>query len=105
MLVSKTSGEGSIPSAPADIIVFGPIVYRLGHQVLILKRGVRLPLGLQNNDTCIEINHRYEIQFIGIGTDEDHVHFLVQSVPSMPPTRMVQTIKSITAKEIFRIVP
>ena len=26
--------------------VFGPIVYRLGHQVFILKRGVRLPLGL-----------------------------------------------------------
>ncbi len=24
----------------------GPIVYRLGHQVFILKRGVRLPLGL-----------------------------------------------------------
>ena len=25
---------------------FGPIVYRLGHQVFILVRGVRLPLGL-----------------------------------------------------------
>ena len=27
--------------------IYGPIVYRLGRQVLILERGVRLPLGLQ----------------------------------------------------------
>ena len=27
-------------------LCFGPIVYRLGHQVFILARGVRLPLGL-----------------------------------------------------------
>ena len=30
----------------------GPIVYRLGHQVFILKRGVRLPLGLQAQNWC-----------------------------------------------------
>jgi REP element-mobilizing transposase RayT len=40
-----------------------------------------------------------------IGTDEDHVHFLVQSVPTYSPTRIVRTIKSITAKEIFRQMP
>ncbi len=27
-------------------VPYGPIVYRLGHQVFILARGVRLPLGL-----------------------------------------------------------
>lgn len=52
-------------------------------------------------NTCLEISQRYEMKFIEIGTDEDHVHFLVQSVPNMLPTRMVQTIKSITAKEVF----
>jgi putative transposase len=30
---------------------------------------------------CHGIQKRYEIQFIEIGTDADHVHFLVQSVP------------------------
>jgi REP element-mobilizing transposase RayT len=40
-----------------------------------------------------------------IGTDGDHVHFLVQSVPSYSPTKIVRTIKSITAKEIFRQMP
>ena len=39
-----------------------------------------------------------------IGSDEDHVHFLVQSVP-VPPSRVVQIIKSITAKEIFKHHP
>ena len=44
-------------------------------------------------------------EFIEIGTDRNHVHFLVQSVPSYSPTKIVCTIKSITAREIFRRVP
>src|SRR5919205_263161 len=56
-------------------------------------------------DVCLDIAKRYEIVFLEIGTDKDHVHFLVQSVPSYSPTKMVQIIKSITAREIFRRVP
>jgi len=48
---------------------------------------------------------RYEIHFLEIGTDGDHVHFLVQSVPTYSPTKIVRTIKSITAREIFRRIP
>ena len=54
---------------------------------------------------CDEISKRYEIEFIEIGTDADHVHFLIQSVPMMSPTRIIQTVKSITAKEIFKRHP
>ena len=54
---------------------------------------------------CQEISHRYEMHFVEIGSDEDHVHFLIQSVPMMRPKTMVQTIKSITAKEIFNLHP
>lgn len=54
---------------------------------------------------CFEIGNRYEITFLEIGADRDHVHFLVQSVPDYSPTRIVTTIKSITAREIFRRVP
>ena len=56
-------------------------------------------------DICLEISQRYEIQFLEIGTDHDHVHFLVQSVPMYSPTKIARTIKSITAREIFRLVP
>ena len=52
-------------------------------------------------NVCIEISQRYEINFIEIGNDEDHVHFLVQGIPNMPVSRMVQIVKSITAREIF----
>ena len=50
---------------------------------------------------CEEIEKGYEINFVEIGADEDHVHFLIQSVPIMPVTRIVTIIKSITAKGIF----
>ena len=56
-------------------------------------------------DVCLEISKRYDIHFLEIGTDKNHVHFLVQSTPTMEPQRMVQTIKSITAKEIFKKHP
>jgi len=52
-------------------------------------------------DICIEISERYEINFIEIGNDEDHVHFLVQGIPKMPVSQIVKIIKSITAREIF----
>ena len=54
---------------------------------------------------CLDIANRYEIVFIEIGTDQDHVHFLVQSVPTYSPKKIVQTIKSITARKIFERVP
>jgi putative transposase len=56
-------------------------------------------------EVCIEITKRYEITFIEIGNDEDHVHYLVQGVPIQSPKAIVQTIKSITAREIFRVHP
>ncbi|MBU0975991.1 IS200/IS605 family transposase [Patescibacteria group bacterium] len=34
-------------------------------------------------NVCIGIDKRYEIHFVEIRVDEDHVHFLVQSVPVM----------------------
>ena len=56
-------------------------------------------------EICEGIEERFEIEFLEIGTDQDHVHFLVQSVPDYSPTKIVRTIKSITAKEIFKRMP
>ena len=55
--------------------------------------------------TCEGISKRYEINFIEIDSDENHVHFLVQSVPMYSPKKVVQTIKSITGIEIFEMHP
>ena len=56
-------------------------------------------------DVCVGISDRYEIEFLEIGIDRDHVHFLVQSVPMYSPKKIVQTIKSITAREILSRCP
>jgi len=54
---------------------------------------------------CLEIEKRYEVHFLEIGTDKNHVHFLIQSVPKVSPTILITMVKSITAKEIFRKHP
>jgi REP element-mobilizing transposase RayT len=54
---------------------------------------------------CEEMSIRYEIKFLEIGVEGDHVHFLVQSVPTYSPTKIVTTIKSIIAKKIFEKHP
>ena len=56
-------------------------------------------------EICLDISKRYEIHFVEIGTDKDHVHFLVQSIPKHSPTKIVRTIKSITAREMFTKFP
>jgi REP element-mobilizing transposase RayT len=56
-------------------------------------------------NVCLEIEQRFEIKFLEIGTDGDHVHFLVQSVPMYSVKKIVQMIKSLTAREIFRRCP
>ena len=56
-------------------------------------------------DTCLELSKRYHIHFLEIGTDNNHVHFLVQSIPTYSATKIITIIKSITAREVFRIHP
>ena len=56
-------------------------------------------------ETCLELAKRYDVHFLEIGTDRDHVHFLIQSVPVLSPSRVVQIVKSITAIEVFKKHP
>lgn len=54
---------------------------------------------------CLEIAQRYQVEFLEIGTDKDHVHFLVQSVPTYSPTKIITLVKSLTAREVFAREP
>ena len=56
-------------------------------------------------EVCLDIEKRYQMKFLEIGTDRDHVHFLVQTVPTYSVTKVVTTIKSITAREILSRSP
>jgi putative transposase len=54
---------------------------------------------------CLELGIKYELNFLEIGVDEDHVHFLFQSIPNKSISDTVKLIKSITAREIFKVHP
>ena len=56
-------------------------------------------------DVCLEIEKRYQVKFLEIGTDKDHVHFLVQCIPTYSVTKVVTMIKSLTAREVFKRCP
>lgn len=53
-------------------------------------------------ETGIKISERYELIFLEIGADKNHVYFLVQSAPNYSPAQIVKIMKSITAREVFR---
>jgi len=78
------------------------------HIVLPLKyRGnvITEEIGESLKTICIEISERYEMNFVEIGYESDHVHFLVQSVPSISVSELTRKLKSITAKQLFQRHP
>ena len=54
---------------------------------------------------CHIIGECYELIFVEIGTDSDHVHFLIQSIPPYSPTKIAKIVKSITAKKLLAKYP
>ena len=56
-------------------------------------------------EVCLAIAQRYQIKFLEIGSDKDHVHFLVQSTPTYSVTKIVTLVKSLTAREVFARCP
>ncbi|MEW5821051.1 MAG: IS200/IS605 family transposase [Cyanobacteriota bacterium] len=73
------------------------IVFPIKYRRKIFSKEVEETL----KQVCNGISERYEINFVEIGADEDHVHFLVQSIPTNTVIEIVTIIKSITAKRIF----
>ena len=56
-------------------------------------------------NVCLELSKRHEVYFVEIGTDKNHVHFLIQSVPTYSPTKIARIVKSITARQLFKRIP
>ena len=78
------------------------------HLVLPLKyrrKAITASVGKTLKAICLGIEERYEIFFLEIGYEEDHVHFLVQSVPTNCVDEIIRVLKSITAKELFKRHP
>ena len=52
-------------------------------------------------EICLELEKRYELHFLEIGIDKDHVHFLIQTIPNMAPSDIVHTVKGNVARQFF----
>ena len=82
-------------------VVLYHLVFPAKYRRVVFDKGVDKAL----TEICLEIEKRYEVKFLEIGTDEDHVHFLVQSVPTCSVSKLVRQIKSLTARHIFTRCP
>jgi REP element-mobilizing transposase RayT len=81
------------------------LLYHIVIPLKYRKKVINKEVGETLIDICFGISERYEVQFVEVGYESDHVHFLVQSVPSYSVSKMVTMLKSITAKELFRLHP
>ena len=77
------------------------LVFPAKYRRVVFDKGVDRAL----TEVCLEVEKRYEVKFLEIGTDEDHVHFLVQSVPTYSVSKLVRQVKSLTARHIFSRCP
>ena len=81
------------------------LLYHLVFPLKYRKTVITAEIGESLKQICLDISERYEVHFIEIGHEPDHVHFLVQSIPNYSVSKMVNMLKSITAKELFRRFP
>ena len=81
------------------------LMYHLVFPIKFRKKIFIFVLESSLKSICDDISKRYEILFLEIGTDEDHVHFLLQSVPDLSVTKIVTMLKSIIARELFKLHP
>ena len=90
-----------VPKSHNVTVLLDPLVFPAKYRRAVFDAAVDQAL----RDVCLAIEARYQLKFLEIGTDRDHVHFLVQSVPTYSVTKVVTLIKSLTAREIFRRCP
>ncbi len=81
------------------------LLYHLVFPTKYRRAIVTAPVEATLRDICGYMELCYEIWFLEIGSDRDHVHFLVQTVPTMSPSALVQMIKSITTRELRSRLP
>ncbi len=52
-----------------------------------------------------KIGYDYDIEIVELEIPEDHIHMVIRSIPKQSPSDVMQIVKSITAREFFRIYP
>jgi len=53
----------------------------------------------------LKAGYDYDIDIVELEIPEDHIHMVVRGIPKMCPSDVMQVIKSISAREFFRLYP
>lgn len=96
--MSDEKNQGHITKSHNKTLLMYHIVFPAKYRKKIITQEIDQTL----KNTCLELADRYEIFFIEIGSDIDHIHFLIQSIPAMSVAKIVQIIKGNTSREIFK---
>ncbi len=72
---------------------------KYSHRVLFGRRAKYLKQIIE------DIGERYEYNIEGVGIDNNHIHIFAGAHPAIAPAKMIQVIKSITAREMFKMYP
>ncbi len=81
------------------------LMYHLVFPLKYRKSVINKEIGEGLREIRLDISERYEVHFIEIGYESNHVHFLVQSVANYSVSKMITMIKSITTKQLFQRFP
>ncbi len=76
------------------------IVMKYRRKILIKKEYINYLCNLIK-----EVGERYEFEIEEIGCDGDHVHILLSAPPKNSPSTVMQVIKSITGRMMFKQFP
>ena len=83
--------------------------YRIRYHMVIVVKYRRLAIDIDKmkflKEILTEIGERYWFKFDAIGIERDHFHVVLGAAPRYSPSRIMQMIKSITAREMFRAYP
>jgi len=52
-----------------------------------------------------KIGYDYNIDIVELEIPKDHIHMVVRSEPKVSPSNIMQIIKSISARQFFRVYP
>ncbi|MFC1869599.1 IS200/IS605 family transposase [Thermodesulfobacteriota bacterium] len=84
-------------------------VYKIRYHIVTAVK-YRKPLLNTEVEECIKetlrgISERYEIIIDEIGFDKNHIHIFCGASPKLSPLRIIEIIKSITARKVFEKFP
>ena len=56
-------------------------------------------------DIIRKVGYDYEIDIVELEIPADHIHMVIRSEPKVSPSDVMQVVKSISAREFFRLHP